>query len=251
MNQTVRVRNITIGDGIPKICAPIVSDCIEGIFSQAKNIKESKADIVEWRVDFFDRISDMESMTDTLSKLREILGDMPLLFTFRTANEGGNRAIEQDEYIRINKAAIQSGYVDLVDVEVFMGEAVTTEIVEIAHANQVKVVGSNHDFHKTPEKDEIISRLTHMQELNVDIPKIAVMPQSKRDVLELLLATSEMVDQYADRPIITMSMGKMGLISRLAGETFGSAVTFGAVGQISAPGQINADNLKDILEQLH
>lgn len=251
MNQTVRVRNIAIGEGIPKICAPIVSDCIEGVISQAKNIIESKADIVEWRVDFFNSISEEKSMTVALHMLREILGDMPLLFTFRTANEGGNRAIEQDEYIRINKAAILSGYIDLVDVEVFMGDALTAEITDIAHVNQVKVIGSNHDFHKTPPKFEIINRLRHMQELNVDIPKIAVMPQSKNDVLELLMATSEMVDQYADRPIITMSMGKVGLISRMAGETFGSAVTFGAVGQISAPGQINADNLKHILEQLH
>ena len=78
-----------------------------------------------------------------------------------------------------------------------------------------------------------------MQELDADIPKIAVMPQNKKDVLTLLAATEEMVSEYADRPIITMSMAGTGLISRLCGEVFGSALTFGAVGKASAPGQFS------------
>lgn len=77
---------------------------------------------------------------------------------------------------------------------------------------------SNHDFHKTPTAEEIVQRLRKMQELDADIPKIALMPQCKTDVLTLLSATLEMHERYADRPIITMSMAKNGVISRLAGE---------------------------------
>lgn len=251
MKHSVNVRDIIIGDGIPKICAPIVSDTIDGILAEALLIKESKADIVEWRVDFYEHIHEIDCIKDAIIRLREVLEDMPILFTIRTSNEGGNISIEKEEYLNINKVAIESQYIDMVDVEVFMGDDVTSFIVANAHANQIKVIGSNHDFHQTPAKEEMINRLRHMQDLQVDIPKIAVMPNSKNDVLELLSATSEMLDNYADRPIITMSMGKLGLISRLAGETFGSAVTFGAVSQISAPGQIKVDNLKNILEQLH
>ena len=65
-----------------------------------------------------------------------------------------------------------------------------------------------------------------MQELGADIPKIAVMPQCKKDVLTLLEATREMAEEHADRPIITMSMAGTGLISRLCGEVFGSATYF-------------------------
>mgnify|MGYP002231440565 CR=1 FL=1 len=46
--------------------------------------------------------------------------------------------------------------------------------------------------------------------MNADIPKIAVMPQNKKDVLTLLAATEEMATNYADRPIITMSMAGTG-----------------------------------------
>jgi len=42
-------------------------------------------------------------------------------------------------------------------------------------------------------------------------------------------------------------MAGTGLISRLCGEVFGSALTFGAVGKASAPGQMNASDLREIL----
>ena len=110
---------------------------------------------------------------------------------------------------------------------------------------------SNHDFFKTPSKEEIISRLCAMQEKGADIPKIAVMPQSKKDVLTLLSATNEMVEEHADRPIITMSMAGTGLISRLCGEVFGSALTFGAAKKASAPGQAAVNDLNNMLQFLH
>ncbi|EPZ7798013.1 type I 3-dehydroquinate dehydratase, partial [Shigella flexneri] len=70
-------------------------------------------------------------------------------------------------------------------------------------------------------------------------------------VLTLLAATLEMQEQYADRPIITMSMAKTGVISRLVGEVFGSAATFGAVKKASAPGQISVNDLRTVLTILH
>ena len=90
-----------------------------------------------------------------------------------------------------------------------------------------------------------------MQELGADIPKIAVMPTCRRDVLTLLCATEEMYTEHADRPIITMSMSGTGEISRLCGEVFGSALTFGAVGKVSAPGQMGIEDLTTVLGLLH
>lgn len=150
-------------------------------------------------------------------------------FTFRSAKEGGEQAISTEAYIALNRAAIDSGLVDTIDLELFTGDDQVKETVAYAHAHDVKVVMSNDDFHKTPEAEEIIARLRKMQSFDADIPKIALMPQSTSDVLTLLTATLEMQEQYADRPIITMSMAKTGVISRLAGEVFGSAATFGAV----------------------
>lgn len=89
-----------------------------------------------------------------------------------------------------------------------------------------------------------------MQDLGADLPKIAVMPQSPQDVLTLLAATLTMKEKYATRPLITMSMGKSGGVSRVTGRLFGSAMTFGTVGQASAHGQIAIAKLREVMDIL-
>lgn len=249
--NTVKVRNIEIGAGIPKICVPIVGVTKDEIIAEAKTFDNIPVDVVEWRVDWFENVFEFEKVEDVLKDLRDALGETPILFTFRTSKEGGEKAIDPEPYKELNIKAAKSGYVDLVDVEVFTGDEIVKEIIENAHKCGVKVVASNHDFDKTPDKDEIVRRLRKMQELDADIPKIAVMPTRKRDVLTLLSATEEMYTDYADRPIITMSMAGTGVISRLCGEVFGSALTFGAAKKASAPGQMGVQDLKTVLELLH
>ena len=249
--NTVKVRNIEIGAGKPKIIVPIVGVTHENIIDEAKAITELGADVVEWRADWFESVFDFPAVEAVLKDLREVLGETPILMTFRTSKEGGEKAIEDEAYAELNLSAARTGLVDLVDVEIFTGDDIVKKIIEGAHENGVKVVASNHDFHKTPAKADIIYRLRKMQDMGADIPKIAVMPQNKKDVLTLLEATEEMSSCYADRPIITMSMAETGVISRLAGEAFGSSMTFGAAKKASAPGQMNVSELKTVLDALH
>ena len=249
--KTVKVRDIEIGAGAPKIIVPIVGKTKEEIIAEAKTFDSIPVDVVEWRVDWFEGVFDFAQVKDVLTDLREVLGNTPILMTFRTSKEGGEKAIDDKAYAELNLNAAKSGLVDLIDVEIFTGDAVVREIIDGAHAAGVKVVASNHDFHKTPAKSDIIYRLRKMQDMGADIPKIAVMPQNKRDVLTLLAATEEMVTDYADRPIITMSMAGTGVISRLCGEVFGSSMTFGAAGKASAPGQMGVNDLNTVLGLLH
>lgn len=249
--NTVKVLDVEIGAGIPKICVSVIEKRTKEIIRSANNIKELGADVIEWRADWFQDVFDRNEMFHTLERLRGTLGNVPLLFTFRTGKEGGAQKIDPEIYVKVNRRAIKSGYIDMVDIELFTGEAEVQELVALAKEYGVKIVMSNHDFHKTPSKDEIISRLIRMQELGADIPKIAVMPQNKRDVLTLLEATEEMNSQHAFRPIVTMSMSGTGVLTRLCGEVFGSAMTFGAAGKASAPGQMEVEDLKTVLELIH
>lgn len=247
----VKVRNVLIGTGIPKICVPIAGITREDILKAALEIKKHRADIAEWRGDWYADIFDGYKTGNMLKDLRDVLGDIPLLFTFRTSKEGGEKEIGGEVYVKLNQAAANSGFVDLIDVEAFTGENAVRSMANTAHACGVKVIVSNHDFRKTPDKAELFSRLIMMHKLDADILKIAVMPQNKMDVLTLLAATAEMSDKYPDRPIITMSMAGMGAVSRLCGEIFGSAVTFGTIGKASAPGQLEAEALREVLKLLH
>ncbi|MGM3224030.1 type I 3-dehydroquinate dehydratase [Dickeya zeae] len=249
--KTVTVKNLVIGEGTPKIIVSLMGKEVSSVESEAHYYRDFDFDILEWRIDHFNHVDNIDSVLDAAYKLRTIIREKPILFTFRTAKEGGEKEIAPQAYIALNKKMIDSGLVDMIDLELFTGDQLVSDTIAHAHAKGVKVVMSNHDFHKTPPKEEIIKRLCKMQELGADIPKIALMPQNKNDVLTLLLAAQEMSEKYADRPIITMSMSKAGVISRLAGEVFGSAATFGALKKASAPGQIAIKDLRDVLRILH
>jgi len=251
MKKNITIKGVTIGEGLPKICVPLVARSLEELTVEALFLKSLDFDLVEWRADFFQDIEKIEKVITALGEIRRILPDIPFVFTFRSAKEGGEKEVKSDYYFSLNEAIAKTGLVDLIDVELFNEEAEIKQLIEMAHQNGVFVIISNHDFEKTPPKEDIVSRLIRAQELGADLPKIAVMPQSTKDVLTLLDATNTMSEEYADRPFITMSMGGKGVISRLAGELFGSAVTFGAAKKASAPGQVPAEELREIVKLLH
>lgn len=250
MKKTITIKNVTIGEGMPKICVPLTGSTLSELKEEALALKPLDFDVVEWRVDFFEGVSELPKVLDALEQIHAIIADSPLIFTFRTAKEGGQREISIENYLKLNLSIIQSGKADLIDVELFSGEENVKKLVEAAQEKGVFVILSNHDFIRTPTKEEIISRLCKAQELGADLPKIAVMPNKAADVLTLLDATNTMVDLYADRPIITMSMGDRGMISRLAGGIFGSALTFGSAKKASAPGQMPVAKLREIMDLL-
>jgi 3-dehydroquinate dehydratase I len=249
--STLKIKNLIVGEGTPKIIVPLIGKTKEQIIDEAELVKELRPDVVEWRVDFYEEVENLAAVKELLVDLRNLFADELLLFTFRTHKEGGNKEISNETYVELNQTAILTKNIDLVDVELFTGDNEVQAIVSKAKENGVFVIMSNHDFFKTPPKEEIVSRLRKMQEYGADIPKIAVMPTNAEDVLTLLDATNTMKKQYADRPIITMSMGGTGVISRLSCEVFGSAFTFGAGKSASAPGQIPVAELRNVLEILH
>ena len=227
MNHTpsVSVRNIVLGEGIPKICIPLVSTCLDALLNDIKKALDHSADLIEWRVDWMDDIFKEGYLEEILPAVRKTAGDTPLLFTFRTKKEGGNMAASLLQYKELVKRAICSGLVDLVDIELFSDKDTVNELIALAKEKNVKTILSNHDFVKTPSGNEIFSRLKQMEEAGADIAKIAVMPESTEDVLTLLSATCKAKKELTC-PVITMSMAGTGLISRLSGEVFGSCLTF-------------------------
>lgn len=242
--DTVRLRQFVVGEGPPGIVLPIVGRSAREIMEQAERVKQLPVDIVEFRADFYRDLRQREGLEDILTALRSCLGEIPILFTIRTREEGGEVSLSPREYTELNLAAARSGCVDCVDVEVLRGDTLARENVDGIHGCGVAVVGSNHHFDRTPPEEEIVQRLCREQELGCDILKIAVMPHSMRDVLTLLSATERMYTHHARKPLVTVSMGELGALSRLCAGMFGSALTFGSAGEQSAPGQIPARQLE-------
>jgi len=248
---TVTIKSVTIGEGAPKLVIPLVGGTEEQIIEEAKLVKLFNPDVVEWRADFYEEVEKLESVIGLAKQLREIFIEEILLFTFRSHKEGGNKEISDAYYLELNEEVIQNSSFDLVDIELFNETSVLKALVSSAKENGVYVIMSNHDFIQTPAKEEIVARLEKMQENGADILKIAVMPNSIADVLTLLEATNTMKMHERNCPVVTMAMGKMGMISRLAGEVFGSSLTFGSAQGASAPGQIPADELRTVLDIVH
>lgn len=247
--KTIQCKNLIFNSGLPKICIPLTGKNITSILDEINDLNQVDHDLAELRIDFYEDVDDFSKAVDLLKKIREIYFK-PLLFTFRTKKEGGVHDMSEENYFELIHMAIDSGLIDMVDIELFSHEESFRKAVAFAHEKHIKVVMSNHDFHKTPDKDEIIKRLVKMQENGADISKIAVMPTCNDDVLELLSATMEVKNKYGF-PCITMSMGRLGAITRLSGELFGSCMTFAVVKNTSAPGQISAAKVKEVLDLLH
>lgn len=100
--KTIQIRNITIGEGRPKICVPVVGQTEEDILREAAGLVSLPVDVVEWRADWFQDVFDIEKVLHTAKALRSALGELPLLFTFRNAKEGGEKEISAEAYRKLN-----------------------------------------------------------------------------------------------------------------------------------------------------
>lgn len=247
MSKTVKVNNLLIGEGIAKICIPIVGNSEEEIIKQADVVMSMKPDLVEWRCDCFES-EDITEVIGCMEKIRKIIGDTPLIFTFRTKSEGGEKEITSETYDALNIAVAKSGLADLIDVEAYSKGEKSKQLITQIKEMGAKVIASNHNFEMTPAAGEIEEILFTMEGYGADICKIAVMPNDKTDVDELINA-SIVSDEKLGIPVVTMSMSELGAVTRVCTKLTKSAITFAAGVKASAPGQMSGEMVRDILRQ--
>ncbi len=249
MKRTFQIGSGIFGEGRTKICVPIVEVSQKEIWEKAQEIAGLPVDIVEWRGDFYEDILRTDRVLATLEGLKSRLSEKALLFTFRTSKEGGNCPIQEDYYYSLNLEVAASGCAELIDMEAFLNEERTAGEIQKIHEVRGRVITSSHDFLKTPSVEEMVRRLLRMEKLGADAAKLAVMPANRQDVLNLLQAAVT-AEEVLRIPAVTMSMGSLGVISRLSGALTGSAMTFAAAGKLSAPGQIPVEQTADFLRLL-
>ncbi|MEE7548290.1 type I 3-dehydroquinate dehydratase, partial [Xanthomonas sp. Kuri4-1] len=238
--------------GRPKTIVPTTGSSAEQVLQQARAIGDNPdADLIEFRIDYLDFATDAARVAALGRQVAAAAHGKPMIVTFRTRAEGGARAITDADYGTLYAALLQAGFVDLLDVEMFRDATVVQALVAQAHRAGAKVVMSSHDFHATPAAAEIVARLRRQDALGADVLKIAVMPHDTADVLTLLDASAQIRARYSDKPLLVMSMGGVGAITRLSGEVFGSDLTFGMIGVPSAPGQVEVGQLHQVLGVIH
>ena len=248
--KVIDVRGRKLGGETPLICTPLVGRTRERVLAEAASVVAKKPDVIEWRVDFFDGIGDTAAVLDTGRALRAAAGDTPIIFTRRSIKEGGEPiAIGDEDVVRLYDAVGATGLVDFLDFEMSNDAGQVQRVLESARRHGTRVILSYHNFGYTPGLDFLVQRFLEAERLGGDVAKVAVMPRDRADVLTLFAATSQ-AEAKARIPLISMSMGPLGSVTRMIGGVFGSALSF-AVGEgSSAPGQIPIADLNTVFAVL-
>lgn len=240
----VTVRGTVIGGSKSLICLPLMGESKTELIEEATTSVGFSPDLLEWRIDAYEMVDNIEDCLVTLKELRLAIGEMPLIVTCRIDREGGLRTMAQNKRLELFIGVIESGDADIVDIELCNEEEFIRAIRIHAKVHGVRLILSYHNFTETPSESFIYAKLVEAQKVGADISKLAVMPQDYGDVLTLLSATHKARNEAVQVPMVTISMGAEGGISRLAGGLFGSDITFAVGLQSSAPGQIPIGDLE-------
>ncbi|GAB1476630.1 type I 3-dehydroquinate dehydratase [Bacillota bacterium] len=249
--QTLKIKNIIIGEGLPKICLPLMGRSRDQLIHATRENLHSEADMYELRADYLDNPGNTDELTGILEEVRSLIGDCPLVFTLRSESEGGACTLPCEDYVNINKAAIRSGFVDIIDIEYAKGPETVSTLITAARETGTFSLLSQHFTEGMPPKEQILSFFADMQTHAADIIKFAATAQSERDLLILLDASLAMRDELSDRPFAAIAMGDKGILSRVGGGLFGSALTFARGSEASAPGQLEVSAVRCIMNRLH
>ncbi len=235
------------GGKFPLICTPLVGRTREQILNEVQVVLAKKPDILEWRVDFFEGIGSAADVISVAGAIKAAAAGVPLLFTRRSIREGGEKiALSEEQVIALYKAVCESRQIDVIDFEMSNDPAHIAVVRETSKANDIKLILSFHNFSFTPGLETLGQRFLQAEQSGADIAKVAVMPRNLEDVLTLLSATLA-ASQKLRIPLISMSMGPYGSLTRLFGWTFGSALTFAVGASSSAPGQVPIEDLNTVL----
>ncbi|MFM8585207.1 MAG: type I 3-dehydroquinate dehydratase [Gammaproteobacteria bacterium] len=247
--RPLSVRGKTLGNGRePAVCLSLMTADLATLDVDLGSLVALAPDVIEWRVDHFRAVNSENEVFAAASRLRAAAGERPLIFTLRSEGEGGAKTdLEPTAVGRLLIRAAESKSFEFIDVELSWPANLVEAVIDAAHQNDVQVIVSSHHFDGTPSEDEIIGLLARAVEVGADVAKVAVMPDTMTDVIRLLSAT-ERAARTLPVPLITMAMGSLGVVTRVFGSFFGSALTFAASEKSSAPGQLPIETLREILE---
>lgn len=249
--------------GRPEVAVPVVSALPADIIEECERAAALPCDVIEWRADYYlaavenidEYLKDMNGYLDIIKILDDmeyIAGGKPVIFTVRSAAQGGQVQLTRQQLESVYGLVAQSGLAEYVDIELYDAEGalheewVKAQIEEI-HKHGGKVILSHHDFEKTPEPAELVKTVKAMYDAGADLCKMAVMANSKEDAMKLLKATA-FLNKKGIGPLAMMAMGEAGKATRVAAGKYGSCLTFASGSEASAPGQVDAHTMKQWLD---
>jgi len=221
-----------------KICLCLTAKTL-GRNLEILNKYRKYADIAELRVDC------LEPNERFLIRRFPEQTDLPVILTIRRDVDGG--FFNSGEGSRINLMAQGLAYADAdrrrnfayLDIEEDLN---VPSLEEAARAFGTRIIRSYHKIKNSSV--DLLGKIRAMRHSEDEIIKLAVMPKTTRDVLDLLRAGKECKGQEK----ILIAMGELGIYSRILAEQFGSFISYaGAFSEpdvpVVAPGQVDIKDL--------
>lgn len=201
--------------------------------------KYELADIIEWRADYLSK----DDILMVAPAIFEKFVGREILFTLRTTNEGGNISLTSEEYLYLIKEIRALYQPDYIDFEYFSHKDIFDQMLEFSN-----LVLSYHNYDETPSNImEIFSELTS---LSPRVVKVAVMAHTYQDALDLMNFTRGFKSLNPQQTFASISMGKLGRITRVSGELMGSSWSYSSLEEAIVPGQIPLHQLAKVLNVL-
>jgi len=197
------------------------------------------------RVDVFEIRIDMlkyESIPDIFKVISSIKHryQKPLIATIRSKKEGGLRHIDDNERYTIFEKIIS--LVEMLDIELSSTKLIE-KVSQLCKKNKKPLMASYHNFNETPDKKDLKKLLEQSRKYNTSIFKIAVQANTKKDLAHLINFTIE----NKDAGLVTISLGAIGLVSRIVNPMIGSLMTYGYVDRVAALGQLSVFDVIDYI----
>lgn len=249
VSPPLRIRNLQFGGVRPLFCIPLVPPDLASLSEQARIAAALRPDLIEWRADFF-REQTPERLVEGARVLRSIAPDLAVIFTLRAKDEGGAQQIPPSVRRLLIDSVLRSNTIDIVDLELANEPDFLSALMSAAHGSGVRVLLAMHDFQQTPASEMLSGQIRAMRDRGAAIAKLAVMPRSEEDVLRLLGVTMRARREFPDLPLCTMSMGRLGTVTRVAGFLYGSDMAFAVGKEASAPGQIPIEDARRMTDLL-
>jgi len=214
----IKIKNLTLGT-TPRVVG-IIDQPMP--IARLQKFAAGGVDIFEIRADLFGK--PIDKVIAYIGTVKESIKS-PLIGTIRET--GYNRANRVDWLVSLSK------HVDIIDVELGMPE--WRYVVNAVAESSAVIMVSEHDFNATPDMQGLNDIVKRSLKQGAKIVKIAAMAKTASDVTRLMRFTED-----CGVPVVTMSMGGVGKISRIAAPLFGSLFVYGYLRKPVVPGQLSA-----------
>ncbi|MEG1618619.1 MAG: type I 3-dehydroquinate dehydratase [Eubacterium sp.] len=229
-------------------CIPLVSQNEETLWCEIDNAIQQNPDYLEWRRDYF--LEDcFETEKKMLKGFKQKIGKTGLIYTFRDVNEGGFRNVAELERLKFITYWIEKGMANYIDIELDSSDAFLGQIQNLISDSSVRLLLSHHNFHKTYSAEKMMDIFKRMESKGADVLKLAMYAENEDDV-KRQIEVAYTYGMKSEKPIIVISMGSLGTISRVFPDFIGGSLTYVAGKESTAPGQLTIKEISRLREKL-